>query len=173
MQSFIVGQRVIATQQIVEGIPPGNPDAKFPAHDYIHAEKRDEGVVEHVDHDGTPTVRFARTGTATIVRPHEVKPAKPVEHDMVGQLLALGRKVGREWCSWRLVRFVGTTRGGFVDVQSWTGAELNLFGMLAMMVVIRDYMRGPGMMTLSVYTRAGVVEAARIMIGRNRSAGSR
>ena len=102
-----------------------------------------------------------------------MKPAKPVEHDIVGQLLALGRKVGREWCSWRLVRFVGTTRGGFVDVQSWTGAELDLFGMLAMMVVVRDHMRGPGMMTLSVYTRAGVVEAARIMIGRNRSVGSR
>lgn len=173
MQSFIVGQRVVATKQIVEGIAPGNPDAKFPAHDYIHAEKRDEGVVEHVDSDGTPTVRFARTRTATIVGHYEVKPAMPVAHDMVGQLLALGQKVGRESCSWRLVRFVGTTRGGFVDVQSWTGTELDLFGMLAMMVVFRDHMRGTGMMTLSAYTRKGVVEAARIMNGRNRSAGSR
>ena len=76
MQSFIVGQRVIATSRSSRVSRPGIPDAKFPAHDYIHAEKRDEGVVEHVDHDGTPTVRFARTGTATIVRPHEVKPAE-------------------------------------------------------------------------------------------------
>lgn len=173
MQSFIVGQRVVATKQIVEGVAPGNPDAKFPAHDYIHAEKRDEGVVEHVDGDGTPTVRFARTGTATIVGHHEVKSAMSVAHDMVGQLLALGRKVGRESCSWRLVRYVGTTRGRFVDVQSWAGAELDLFGMLAMMVVFRDHMRGPGMMTLNAYTSEGVVVAARIMIGRNRSAGSR
>lgn len=173
MQSFIVGQRVVATTQIVEGIAPGNPKAVFPAYDYIHAEKHDEGVVEHVDGDGTPTVRFARTGTATIVGHHEVKPTVLVAHDMVGQLLALGRRLGRESCSWRLVRYVGTTRGGFVDVQSWAGSELDLFGMLAMMVVFRDYMRGPGMMTLSVYTRAGVVEAARIMIGRNRSTGSR
>ena len=51
MQSFIVGQRVVATTQIVEGIAPGNPKAVFPASDYIHAETHDEGVVEHVDGD--------------------------------------------------------------------------------------------------------------------------
>ena len=87
---------------------------------------------------------------------------KATERKTISQVVTLGRKLKRESCSWRLVRYVGTTRGGFVDVQSWTGTELDLFGMLATMVVFRDHARGPGMMTLSVYTCAGVVGAARV-----------
>ena len=120
--------------RIVEGIGPGIPTPSSRRMTTFMRRKRDEGVVEHVDHDGTPTVRFARTGTATIVRPHGWTGDAGCARYGWPIAFALGRKVGREWCSWRLVRFVGTTRGGFVDVQSWTGAELDLFGMLAMMV---------------------------------------
>lgn len=87
---------------------------------------------------------------------------KATERKTISQVVTLGRKLRRESCSWRLVRYVGTTRGGYVDVQSWTGTELDLFGMLATMVVFRDHARGFGMMTLSVYTCAGVVVAVRV-----------
>lgn len=62
-----IGSRVVAVQQIAE---PGFG---------VHAETGDAGEVVHVE-DGIPTVRFERTGTATIVDPSEVA----CQHAMVG-----------------------------------------------------------------------------------------
>jgi hypothetical protein len=71
---FEKGQRLMATAQVTEnGRLPGDPNAQFPQGAYIHAEPGDVGVVEGVD-DGIPTVRFDRTGTATIVGEEEVRP---------------------------------------------------------------------------------------------------
>jgi hypothetical protein len=72
MNSFHVGQKVMATRRIVEGDVAGDESAKFPDRAYIHAEDGDTGVVEHIDGDGEPTVRFDRTGTATVVGPDEI-----------------------------------------------------------------------------------------------------
>lgn len=69
---FEPGLRVRALRQITEdGTVPGDPTAEFPKGRYIHAEEGDVGTVEGVD-DNTPTVRFDRTGTATIVGEDEV-----------------------------------------------------------------------------------------------------
>lgn len=75
----LVGSRVKATRQITEagGDVAGDPAAEFPAPNYIHAEKGEPGVVEHVDGDGEPTVRFDRTGTATVVAAREVESTEP------------------------------------------------------------------------------------------------
>ena len=64
-----VGHEVYATRRVTEGGGQytGNNDAEFPDPDYIHAETGDLGLIEYVDHEGYPTVRFRRTGTATIV----------------------------------------------------------------------------------------------------------
>lgn len=70
---FKVGQRVVANNTITEsGLLPGSPKAEFPAPDYIHALKNDEGMVESINGDGYPTVRFGRTGTSTIVSHTEI-----------------------------------------------------------------------------------------------------
>lgn len=69
----IVGSRVVATCQITEGGGSGDSNAKFPEPTYIHAEKNDRGTVETID-DGCYTVRFDRTGTATIVGETEIDP---------------------------------------------------------------------------------------------------
>lgn len=70
-----VGDKVVAESTITEGGEyPGDTSAKFPAPRYIHAVEGDIGVVEHVDEAGLPTVRFERTGTATIVGWGEVTP---------------------------------------------------------------------------------------------------
>jgi hypothetical protein len=67
------GQRVRAKHEITEsGKVPGDPKAKFPASLYIHAAAGDVGVVEGVDGGEVATVRFERTGTATIVGDEEV-----------------------------------------------------------------------------------------------------
>jgi hypothetical protein len=69
---YEVGLKVRALRQITEdGTVPGDPTAEFPRGRYIHAEEGDVGTVEGVD-DNTPTVRFERTGTATIVGEDEV-----------------------------------------------------------------------------------------------------
>ena len=67
--------RVRALMRITEGgwRHPGDPDAKFPSPNYIHAEKDEEGRVEHVNDDGMATVRFDRTGTSTIVGDVEIE----------------------------------------------------------------------------------------------------
>lgn len=70
-----VGDKVVAEQTITEaGGHPGDTSAKFPSPRYIHATEGDIGVVEHVNEEGLPTVRFERTGTATIVGWGEVTP---------------------------------------------------------------------------------------------------
>lgn len=69
-----VGQRVRATRKVTEsGDPNGHWSARFPDPMYIHACKGDFGTVEHVNDEGTPDVRFDRTGTSTIVGDDEVE----------------------------------------------------------------------------------------------------
>ncbi len=51
----------------------GDPDAVFPEPAYIHATIGDHGTVVDITEDGYPTVRFHRTGTATLVHPSEVR----------------------------------------------------------------------------------------------------
>lgn len=70
----IVGTRVVANvEHITEGGEPPDPLATYPKASYIHAVKGDLGTVIHVhERDGVATVRFDRTGTATIVFPVEV-----------------------------------------------------------------------------------------------------
>ena len=71
-----VGDRVTATHQITEagGEVVGDPNAVFPAPNYIHAEDGELGTVEHCEAgpNGEPTVRFDRTRTATIVAHREI-----------------------------------------------------------------------------------------------------
>jgi len=69
------GTRVRAVSQITEGgETPGDRAAEFPARGYIHAEPGEVGVIEHVEEaTNAPTVRFERTGTATVVGPQEVE----------------------------------------------------------------------------------------------------
>lgn len=67
-QKVKVGDRGIAEVTITEGGVLGDTGAKFPHPSYIHAMEGDPGVVERVDEDGLPTVRFDRTGTSTLVR---------------------------------------------------------------------------------------------------------
>jgi hypothetical protein len=73
-ESFRVGQSVKATRQITEagGVIIGDEAAKFPDPAYIHANRGDSGIVEHIDGDGEPTVRFDRTRTATVVALAEI-----------------------------------------------------------------------------------------------------
>lgn len=67
-----LGEAVVAASRVVEdGVSEGREGARFPEHDYIHAEPGDSGFVVGVD-DGVATVRFHRTGTATIVADSEV-----------------------------------------------------------------------------------------------------
>lgn len=72
-------QIVIATRVITEGgNGEPNPNAKFPESNYIHANAGDFGWVEGID-DGTATVRFYPSGTATIVGDIEVRVADAEE----------------------------------------------------------------------------------------------
>ena len=70
-----VGERVVACKQLIEGDVPANPDAAPCEDGWVHCEPGDEGVVLSVDDysDGArlPTVRFERTGTATLCFPEE------------------------------------------------------------------------------------------------------
>jgi hypothetical protein len=70
---MVVNDKVRAACRIVEdGTKQGKKGLPFPNPEYIHAEEGDEGVVEYVSGAGIPTVRFNRTGTATVVAPEEV-----------------------------------------------------------------------------------------------------
>ena len=75
--SYNVEDRVKATGTITEnGNLPGDPNAAFPAREYIHALAGDEGTVVYVDFDGEGKyllVTFDRTGTATIVSDSEIR----------------------------------------------------------------------------------------------------
>ncbi len=79
-------------------------------------------------------------------------------------LLALAKRLPRERATWILVRYEGTRRGGYVDVQSWSSKDLDLFGMLALLVVFRNSTVG-GMFVLSVYAPREV-EVLRVRIRR-------
>ena len=84
------GDRVVATRIVTEGgctcYFKGTEcdcvfdrSAEFPDYDYIHAEEGEEGVIENIDDcngDLLPTVRFDRTGTATLVGWDEIKEMK-------------------------------------------------------------------------------------------------
>lgn len=66
--TYQVAERVKATGVVTEGglHCEGREDAVFPSPNYIHALEGEEGEVVHVGNFG-PTVRFDRTGTATMV----------------------------------------------------------------------------------------------------------
>jgi hypothetical protein len=70
----VVGARVIATCCITEagGETIGDPNAKYDAPNYVHAEAGEGGVIEHVDSLGEPTVLFDRKRTSTIVGLQEI-----------------------------------------------------------------------------------------------------
>lgn len=69
-----VGDRVKAVKQITEsGKLPGNPEADPLDCDGIHAEAGEFGTVAHWHEGILPTVRFDRTGTATMVRDDEIE----------------------------------------------------------------------------------------------------
>lgn len=71
---YEVGARVCAQMDITEGGDSSSPDpaAEFPQKNYVHAREGDLGTVEHISEDDVPTVRFERTGTATIVMEEEI-----------------------------------------------------------------------------------------------------
>ena len=60
------------------------------------------------------------------------------------KLAGLARGLRREPCTWYLVQYAPTSRGGFVDVRWWSSSDLDLFGLLALMVVWRDHGRRDG-----------------------------
>ena len=67
----MIGTQVKAKQQITEsGLRPGDATDTFPDPSYIHAEIGETGTVVHTDNVGN-TVRWDRTGTATICWPEE------------------------------------------------------------------------------------------------------
>lgn len=72
---YKVGQLIRARKRIVEGgcDCPGDPGAKFPEENYIHAEPGDLGCIMHVTEDGTPDAQFCRTQTGTIVADEEIE----------------------------------------------------------------------------------------------------
>jgi hypothetical protein len=72
---YNLGNTVIAKIRITEagGDYLGDIEAEFPDPQYIHAEPGDVGIIEYIDSDHEPTVRFKKTGTATVVGPHEIE----------------------------------------------------------------------------------------------------
>ena len=74
---MLKGQKVCAVKPITEGGHGFEPDpaATFPSKHYTHALPGDYGVVAFVDATGNATVRFERTGTATVVGLDEVERA--------------------------------------------------------------------------------------------------
>jgi len=65
-----IGTKVVAVTMITEGGPstPGNPAATDMLDSgWIHAQAGEKGVIESLNDDRAPTVRFDRTGTATIL----------------------------------------------------------------------------------------------------------
>lgn len=81
---FKEGQKVRAVKVVTEGglgfdgdpkanIGIGANDRTFIPSNFIHATPGDIGVVVFVDEIGLPTVRFERTGTATMVGHEEIE----------------------------------------------------------------------------------------------------
>jgi hypothetical protein len=75
----------------------------------------------------------------------------------VSQVAKLARRLERVKCSWKLTRYERDGRFGYIDVQSWSSADMDLFGMLAMIVVHRDHVRGSGMLELVCYAPRRIV----------------
>lgn len=71
-EQWNVGDRVAATHTVYENPDKKNEAGPFPAGGYVHAAAGEIGIVEHVC-EGSPTVRFVRTGTATIVCDSEIE----------------------------------------------------------------------------------------------------
>lgn len=65
MRPWKIGDHVRAQGHITD---TGAPDDTW-----VHAERGDTGTVEYVDGEGYATVRFDRTGSATVVGHHEIK----------------------------------------------------------------------------------------------------
>jgi hypothetical protein len=83
---YQIGQNVLAVGTITEdGESQGSEDAEFPDGNYIHAITGDRGEVLHLNEECLPTVRFERTGTATIVGLDEITPLGKV-HDELAYL---------------------------------------------------------------------------------------
>ena len=61
------GDKVVAVSEIVE------EDFPEKGNTHTHASPDDTGTIVYVDDNGFPTVRFDKTGTATIVFPDEIK----------------------------------------------------------------------------------------------------
>lgn len=80
------------------------------------------------------------------------------------QLTGLVRQTRRVSVEWRLVRYVRSIRGHWIDVQSWHSQEMNLFGMLALMVAHSEGSRERGLLVLFAYAPRQV-EAARVRCG--------
>jgi len=72
MTKLNVGDKVTANKIITEGGGDVDLNATFPMKSYVHALPGDVGEVIHLQEEGLPTVRFERTGTATIVGLDEV-----------------------------------------------------------------------------------------------------
>lgn len=95
-----VGDNVVATCQITEdGKGDGNPAAIFDVNaeevdgKYIHAEAGEMGEVIHANDNCPPTVRFERSGTATIVREEEIDIVEtPI--DVESEICALFENMG-------------------------------------------------------------------------------
>lgn len=80
---YAIGQKVIATAIVTEdGESEGSPEAEFPEGNYIHAVGGDRGEVLHLNDGGLPTVRFERTGTATLVGLDEIQPLAKVHEEL-------------------------------------------------------------------------------------------
>lgn len=74
-EGMVVKAKTIITE--AGGDTVGDHNAVFPNDNYIHADKDELGVVEFIEEDsGVPTVRWNRTGTATIVVEEEIECVK-------------------------------------------------------------------------------------------------
>ena len=65
--NYKIGDRVKATTRIDE-MHFVNPNK-----DWSHAWSGDLGTIEYIDQEGYPTVRFDKTGTATVVGLSEIR----------------------------------------------------------------------------------------------------
>ena len=99
---YDIGQKVVATAVVTEdGESEGSAEAEFPDGNYIHAVGGDLGEVLHLNADGLPTVRFDRTGTATLVGLDEIQPLGKV-HEELAYLEAEGYQKLKEALADRL-----------------------------------------------------------------------
>lgn len=75
-----VGDLVITTNAQEEG------DFMEKGQVWIHAEKGDTGIVEYVSYDGYPTVRFKKSGTATLVAVYELVAVKDIGNIIINEV---------------------------------------------------------------------------------------